>query len=447
MIKLRKLKRDTLEYEFLPPVLEIEETPPSPLGPTLIWIILIFLTTAIAWSIIGKVDEVAIARGKMIPDGRVKVIQPFEEGIVTAIHVEEGQRVKEGQLLLELDSTFTETDVTHYESMLAIATFEKAVLLSEYEHTPFPEMDLSEAGLDSAGIAQITQLQANLKQAREEEFERKKAALQLLISQRESEYEIENLTLERLEKNNAFKEWELTVNDEKTAESFSDVLTRKNDIYSMEQEVIAQTEKVEKAMKSLEEAQENLIALEKERERDLLDRIMEKEKQMTELESQLVKSQKRFDLQHIYSPVDGTIHGLNSYTIGGVVTPAQPIISIVPEDTPIIVEANVSNKDIGFIHVGQAVEIKIDTFPFTKYGTIVGEVTYISPDTFDDEQLGPIFKAKILLEKDHLLVNSHKVQLNPGMTVTAEIKTGKRRVIEFFLAPIIKGFKESVNLR
>ncbi len=134
-------------------------------------------------------------------------------------------------------------------------------------------------------------------------------------------------------------------------------------------------------------------------------------------------------------------------TIGGVVTPAQPIMTIVPDNTPLTVEASVLNKDIGFVKVGQKAELKLDTFPFQKYGTINGLVTAISPDAFEDEKIGLIYKIKIEPEREYIMANGKKVNLTAGMSLNAEIKTGKRRIIEFFLSPVMQSLDESLKLR
>jgi hemolysin D len=152
-------------------------------------------------------------------------------------------------------------------------------------------------------------------------------------------------------------------------------------------------------------------------------------------------------LERLYSPVNGTVHGLATHTIGGVVTSAQPIITIVPDGTPLIVEAMALNQDIGFIQVGQKAELKLDTFPFQKYGTIEAELSYVSPDAQEDQKIGLVYKIKLKPKRFTIRVRDKDVSLSPGMAVTAEIKTGERRVIEFFISPFIKYVDESLTLR
>ncbi|MDD3138465.1 MAG: HlyD family type I secretion periplasmic adaptor subunit [Lachnospiraceae bacterium] len=220
-----------------------------------------------------------------------------------------------------------------------------------------------------------------------------------------------------------------------------------DELISTQTEISTQNIRVEQDRSKLEEAKINMDNLEKERDTATLNLVVEEDKKISEFEGQLTKAKKSMQFQSLVSPVDGTVHGLVSNTIGGVVTPAQPIMTIVPDGTPLIIEASLLNRDVGFVEVGQEVAIKFDTFPFQKYGTIKGEVESISPDAFEDEKMGSVYKMKVSLEKSEILVNGKEVQISPGMAVNAEIKTGERRIIEFFLEPLIKYSEESLKLR
>ncbi len=214
-----------------------------------------------------------------------------------------------------------------------------------------------------------------------------------------------------------------------------------------EKELNEQRKLVEQIRDSLKESERNLEALKKERERSILDEIIEKERALAVLEGEFTKASKRHQLEKLCSPVDGTVHGLATYTIGGVVTSAQPTVIIVPEGTPLVVEAVVPNKDIGFIHLDQEAELKFDTFPFQKYGTIDAGLFYISPDAQEADKAGLVYKIKLRPKRFSIRVKGKDIPISPGMAVTAEIKTGQRRVIEFFLSPLIKHVDESLTLR
>ena len=165
------------------------------------------------------------------------------------------------------------------------------------------------------------------------------------------------------------------------------------------------------------------------------------------VEGEAIKAKKMYELERLVSPVDGAVHGLAAYTVGGVVTPAQPVVTVVPEGTALIIEAMALNKDIGFLSPGQEAEIKLDTFPFQKYGTLKGRLVSISPDAFEDEKLGAVYRVRVEMQKTTFRVNGRDIEVTPGMSVFVEIKTGKRKIIEFFLSPIVKYAKESLTLR
>ncbi|HAK87979.1 MAG TPA: HlyD family type I secretion periplasmic adaptor subunit [Nitrospiraceae bacterium] len=450
MIKRVKdyFKGDNLEYEFLPPALEIEETPPSPARRVLIWAIFAMVILTFLWSYFGKVDEVAVARGKVIPDGRVKVIQPMETGVIRAIHVEEGQRVKEGQILIELDPTIKQADALSAAKALSIYTMDRERLIQELNgNTTGDRQEAIGNGRKTKGIGA---LQAKLKEARESEYKAKEDALRLVAAQRENALHAAGAILTKLEKTFAIlKEQETAYKDLYKHEYISkmDMLNKQMEFHSAEQEREAQKKLVSQAKDSLEEAKKNLDALKKEREKGILTDIVDREKSISAIEGEAIKAKKKYELERLCSPVDGTVHGLASYTVGGVVTPAQPLVTVVPEGTPLIIEATALNKDIGFLKVGQEAEVKLDTFPFQKYGTVKGKVTAISPDAFEDEKLGPVYKIKVTIEKLKIYADDRYIPVAPGMSVSVEVKTNKRRIIEFFLSPIVKYAKESLTLR
>jgi len=447
-IKKSFAKEDTVEYEFLPAALEITETPPAPLGRFTIWVIFSIIIFAIFWACIGKIDEVAVARGKVIPNGRLQVIQAMEEGIITAIHVHEGEKVKKGQLIIELDSTIKEADVDSLKKTLEQATIEKIILTAELTGKNVNKL-LKESELILPS-EEVIKFQKDLKIAREQEYSDKRETLTIEISQRENELGMTQTELIRLQvKYKLLAEQVAGLKELYDIRSIPEMeyRTKKNELDLLEQDIKSQELRIKQARDQIREAKKNYDLLGQERKRSIMDQMNEKDKTIISITAELTKAQKKFDFQTLTSPVEGTVHGLNAHTIGGVVTPAQPIATIVPEGTSFIVEATVLNKDIGFVHVDQDAEIKFDTFLFQKYGTITGKVVHVSPDAFEDEKLGPVYKIKVKLDKYHFTVNKNKVAISPGMSVSVEVKTGKRRIIDFFLSPLVKYAKEGLNVR
>ena len=448
---LERFRKDDLEYEFLSPALEIEETPPSPVKRVLIWVIFAIVAATIAWSYFGTVEIVAEARGKVIPDGRVKVIQPMEEGVIKAIHVEEGQRVKQGQILIDLDHTIKQADVESNAKALQMHHLDRERLVGELEGRNLGDIpSIRGTGKYRRGSAELPAVQRQLRAARESEYRAKEEAQRLIVAQRESALTGAEALLIKLEKTLAIvseQEASLRSLHQQGFGSRMEWRDKEKELYTVQQELEAQKKQVQAARDSLEEAKKGLETLRHERDKSILADIVDREKAINSLEGEVVKARKRHGVERLVSPVNGTVHGLAMYTIGGIVKPAQDVVSIVPEGMPLIVEAMVLNKDIGFVRVGQETEVKLDAFPFQKYGTIRGKVLHISPDAVEDEKLGPVYRMKSFLEKTTVLVDGREVSVTPGMSGSVEVKTGKRRVIEFFLSPIIKYSRESLAVR
>lgn len=198
---------------------------------------------------------------------------------------------------------------------------------------------------------------------------------------------------------------------------------------------------------ALQEAKEQRNSLMAETRRLSLDTLNEAEQKITTYGQELVKSENRGRLMTLTAPVAGTVQQLAVRTIGGVVTPAQALMVIVPKDNALEVEAFLENKDIGFVDAGQSAEVKVETFPFTKYGTIHAGITHVSRDAISDEKLGLIYSTRARMERSTMQVESKTANLSPGMAVTVEIKTGKRRVIEYFLSPLLQYKDESLRER
>lgn len=178
-----------------------------------------------------------------------------------------------------------------------------------------------------------------------------------------------------------------------------------------------------------------------------LDKLHEAEQRVTDLTQELIKAESRGRFMTLTAPVDGVVQQLSVHTVGGVVTPAQPLLVIVPGDNPFEVEAFIQNKHIGFVNAGQEAEVKIETFPFTKYGTIPATIIQVSNDAIQDEKRGLIYAARVALSRATMAVEEKTVNLTSGMAVTVEIKTGKRRLIEYFLSPLLQYENESLRER
>ena len=503
-----KKNNKNLKYEFLPPALEIIEKPPSPIGRFIIWFIFITLIILITWSSISKVDKVVTARGQIITDGNIKTIQASSIGTIKKINIKEGDKVKKEDVLIELDSSNQTVDLKMLKDTIAINTLEKEILTAELEEKPVQEIinksTLSEEikstqqKLQQArqeefqtkkdiALLSIQQSQTELKIAQNQlsilnlEMEELTSQLELKKSLGE-DTAVKELSSEKIkqqiellkEKEKKFKElyendaiskqeldevsnqikalekdYEIKQNQDSMQQKVDNtqLKTIKMQIDKSKQNYEAQRQTVENIKTNIEKQQKAYDNLEEERKSNILNLIADNQKKIQEQSAIIQKAEKAVKEQTIKSPIDGQVQSIQKNTIGGVVNASEPLITIVPENTPLVVEAYITNKDIGFIKKEQETEIKIDTYPFQKYGTLKGTIINISPDAFQHEKMGTVFKAKIQLKSTTLNLDNQAISITPGMTVAAEIKVGYRRIIDFFLEPIKKYQDESLKVR
>lgn len=438
-----KLSRE--EIEFLPAALEIVETPPSPLGRLIIWSLISLFVIALVWACIGQVDEVAVAPGKVIPSGYTKTIQSFDTGVVRTIHVKNGSRVQPGDVLIELDTTFTAADLARQIKEQAYYKLEVARLLAEQQGLAFvPSPDLGASSQD-------IQYQIQLYKSRQDEYQAKLAAAEQAVRQAEAALTTIQATREKLS-----QQLEISSEQENKMKELVDIggigkfqyLEYRKERIGIQQDLAAQTSELVKANHTLLQSIETLNNVKGEHDRDIMQKLVDDRRQLQAVEEDLRKAQEKNRLSTIISPIAGSVQQLAITTVGGVVTPAQNLMLVVPEGAQMEVEAWVANKDIGFLYAGQNAEIKFETFNFQKYGTLNAELIEISRDAVEDKDKGLIYRALLRTTVDYFdLANGRTVAISPGMAVTAEIKTRQKRIIEYFLDPFIKYRSEGLRER
>ncbi|GLH77084.1 HlyD family type I secretion periplasmic adaptor subunit [Bradyrhizobium sp. SSBR45G] len=457
--------------EFLPAALEIVETPASRAGRAIAGTIMLFFVIVIGWSIVGHVDIIAAAQGKIVPTGRTKTIQPLEAGVVAAIHVQDGDKVRNGDLLVELDHTVTAAERRRVAQGLMQAKLDVARLsvlrasfadLAELRPLAVPEgasptdVARTRAALQAQAAEQQSKLASNLQQ----------------IAQKRAEAQSIEAAIAKIDATLPFLQE--TADIRRNAKeiqygnqiAFIDAQSR---LIDQQSERIVQTRRlveIEAARLALEQ---QLAQTRSGFERQVLADLTDAEKKAEELTQDLVKAERKIAEQVLRAPIDGTVQQLALHTVGGVVTPAQQLMLIVPADSQLEAEAMISNRDIGFVNVGQSAEIKIDTFNFTRYGLVHGKVLSVSQDSIvrekpADKQNGGktagapsetsepagqefIYSARVSLDEKQMQVEDKMVALAPGMAVTVEIKTGTRRIIEYVMSPLLRYRQESLRER
>ena len=429
--------------EFLPAVLEIQQAPPSPIGRAILWTIMAVFTSATLWATFGWIDIVATSQGKIIPSGYSKVIQPYETGVIASIYVQDGQVVRKGDVLIDLDPTQNRADRDRASNEYRAAKVDAARL-----RALVAGHDTFDAPAD--GDPHYVLLQQQLLRDQLAEYHARVGAAQHLIDQRQAVLDQTKENIRRLEatvpmeaeRADAFKR--LLEHDAATR---LDYLQAEQQRIDRSQELAGQRKKLVQDQGALSEAEKNYRALVSEFQQTKQVELSTVETKAASLMQDVMKAGQRADLQRLTTPIDGVVQQLAVHTVGGVVTPAQQLLIVVPQDHPVEVEAQVENKDVGFVKEGQPVEIKIETFPFTLYGTIPGKVLTVSDDAAPIEKVGLVYPTRVSMNRSTIQVEGKLVNLSPGMAVTVEIKTGKRRVIEYLLSPLLKSVRESMRER
>jgi hemolysin D len=459
-------QRDRDELAFLPAALEIVETPPSPVGRAVGAAIIAVFVLALAWASLGHVDIVATATGKIIPTGHSKVIQPFETGVVRAIRVADGQDVNAGDVLIELDPTINEGETNHLQADLQSAQLDIARLHAALADTGEP---LAAFHPPEGANPTLVAMQRQFLVAQTTEHKAKLAALDGQKAQKAAELATISATIDKLEA--VIPNIQERVNIRKALNEFGSRLQYFEVLQQLtesQQERLVQRSRYHEAEAALAAITDTRGQTEAEYRRTLFGELTEAERKAAGLAADLSKAGQRTKLQLLAAPVSGMVQQLAVHTVGGVVTPAQTLLVIVPSDSHLEIEAMVSNRDIGFVHAGDEVEIKVDTFDFTRYGLLHGQVLSISSDSIvrdvqsdksSDKPAGAgsvtsepkgqelSYAARISLDRTQMQVEDKLVNLSPGMAVTAEIKTGSRRIISYLLSPLMKYQQESLRER
>lgn len=451
--------RNADEKAFLAPTLSLQETPPHPVPRLAARLLCALFAVAVAWACFGQLDVVAIAPGRIIVGERSKVIQPLDPGTVRAIHVRDGDRVVQGQLLIELDPTNAQADMNRIaeERNTAVGETERAqALLEVFEADRRPRLATA-AHPDSVSSDRSSlesQLQAEWLEHRarlERHDAEHRRRLAELSTARQIVAKLE-ATLPIVQRRDADFE-QLTRQGFVSGHSSQD---RARERIEIERDLATARARIHEAEAALAETVRGRAAYRAEIRRAWHDRAARGRVKLAELAQERSKVDRRHEQTRLEAPVSGTVQQLAIHTAGGVVTPAQALMVIVPDagDEPLVAEVNVENKDIGHITDGQSAEVKLETFSYTRYGTIAATVQWVTADAVI-QSAGPdgarrneaIFPARLKLAQHSVDVDGRQVRLTPGMNITAEVKIGRRRVIDYMLSPLQQRASESLRER
>ena len=459
--------RSADELQFLPAALELIETPASPFGRGTLWLVVALFSSGTLWACLGQTDIHATAQGRIIPGGKTKPVAPSEVASVAAIHVKDGDHVAAGQILVELDPAAPEADVFR----LTRERQEEVVTAARLRAMLDGRNDLT---LPDGVIAPAELIEVNRQELRHKLADHT-AAIQALVQERQQREAEKRSVLSdqaRLEQTVPLLEERSRVKGKLSEDGYvsrTEYLQVQQDYIDRKQELDGTQHKLAEAVSAVANVTQKLNQAEAQFRAESLSQLAEADQKAASLGQELSKSRDRQRLYRLTAPVSGVVQQLTVHAPGAVVSQAQPVLMIVPDDEGISVEAALPNKDAGFVLPGQSVEIKVEAFPFTRYGTIPGEVVVVSSDAVQTgesdpsgrrpqqannnsggmaaDQQGLVYSVRIKPGSDHIRADGRDVPLTAGMAVTAEIKTGKRRVIDYVLEPVLRYRDESLRER
>ena len=448
----------------------------------------LLLLGTLSWAYFSKVDEVAVAQGKLVPSQQMRPVRSLDAGSIIEVKVKAGDRVEKDEILIERDSTLTKTDIARLkksaqlieEDLSRLDAERKGVTtvgvslqdqllaarLQDFEArrtSALAEANRQKAAMEKAKI-QHTRLQENLANAR---INLTNAQSQLANAQTIYQQTLASLDIAREEeqslrallppgaiaklryldaKNRVIRtEAELTRAESEITATKDKMTEAENKIISLEKDLAAQTEEIMEAQQAYYAAQSTAARLTSERQSEIIARLNQRQEELTKIEGELARAEKNLGKDIIKAPVAGTIYNIKASS--GPVQGGEELLSILPEEEELILEANALNRDIGFIAKGMRVKVKLATFPFQEFGTIDGEVVDISADAIPDEKLGLIFPVKVKLKQQFILVNGEQIDLIPGMSATGDIVTRQKSILSFLIEPVARRLSEAFSVR
>lgn len=437
--------------DFLPPLLRLQERPPNPIGKKILWALLIFLAALLLWALIGRLDIVAVAEGKLVPESYLKIVQPAESGIVKEILVQEGDSVKAGQVLMRMDALMTEADSKSINAEYERKRLTLRRIEAELADQPFVIETDDSQGLAQEVLAQHRANRMSLEAALAEERSRLIKAKQEVAAAGQVKRKLQETLHYYQEQDQAFQKL--------SKEGFASPLMasdKKRERLEKEQELQTQTYLIESAKASMLQSEKKLAQIDSDYRRQLHAERNEIQGLFDKLEQEVAKQAHKHELMELKASQDGVIKEMATHTVGTVVQPGTVLLTLIPKHEALRAEVWVSNEDIGFVRVGQAVKLKFAAFPFQKYGMLGGVVDHISVDAADngtgscnidskpkaqDEPL--VYKALVKLNQPDLEMHGQKFPLSAGMQTNAEIWLRDRTVMEYLLSPVRQAWHEA----
>jgi len=442
--------------DFQPALMRLQEAPPNPLGRRVLWVMLAFIAGLILWATLGKLDIVAVAEGKLVPDTYLKIVQPIDSGVVKEILVKEGELVKSGQVLMRMDATLSESDLKALTADYQNKRIALRRIDAQLAGAPFTRRTGEPAEL----FAQVFAQYAANRRSYESALAQERALLDKARNDLRAAEQVQSKLLQTLPH---YREQEAAY--EKLAkDGFAGKLMytdKQRERIEKEQDLRAQESVIASARSTIEQEQQKIEQITADYRRQIQTERVDIASQAEKANQELAKQEHRQEYLELRASQDGVVKDLATHTIGTVTSPGTILMTLVPKDEILRAEVWVKNDDIGFVREKQSARIKLAAFTFQKYGMLDGEVLHVSADSAEQgaapgtsgqsqtktgtEPLA--YKTLVNLKSQFLEADGERHRLAPGMQVTAEIHLGTRTVLEYLLSPVTKAFQESARER
>lgn len=445
----RQMALQKLEKEFLPPLLEIQERPPAPWQHWILWVLITLLVVAVLWSYFGRVNIVATANGQFVPDGRVKVVQPAATATVEKIYVHDGERVKKGQLLVALNPAVTQANLHATEEELALNHLERARI-----HAQLNGQSILPTGKEGSS-PEYLQMESALQAAQQAEYESRLSAEQSRLAQNQTALQAAREQGQSLQEQDGLLHPQVLA-DAQLAKIGAipkvQYVEAKQKEISLQAQISQNAGDIARYSQRQIELEQNISEIRASYRATLLHSLGQNTQSSISLEAQRAHASRDLELHALRSPVAGIVQNLQVRNIGQVVTPAEAVVSIVPSDTPLVVQADLPDSHMAFVHVGQTARVKVGAYPFEQYGDLHGIVAKISPDSESPHDThgaaaGLYYRVEVKVAHPYLMVHGQSVKMRPGMSVSVNINTGERRILQFFLSPLFRDWDEGLSVR
>ena len=444
--RLRGLRADRLD--FAPGILKLQDAPPSPLPRVVLWILLALFAIALAWAAVGRLDIIAVAQGRIVPQSYLQIVQPAEQGIVKELLVREGDAVKAGQVLVRMDARLSEADIRTLRNELALRSLTLRRIDAELEGRP-----LAARRDDPPEL--LAQVDAQYR-ARRQAYLDALATEQSVLAKAEHDLRGALEVQQKLAKMLPLYREQEEAFEKLSKEGYAGrlmVLEKSRDRIEKEQDLKAQEFTIASLRATIEQAQKRITQISSNYRRELQNERVEVEAQYARMRQDAEKQSTRRELLELRAPQDGIVKDLATHTVGSVLSPGTVVMTLVPVNDPMQAEVWVTHDDAGFVAPKQQVKLKLATYPFQKYGMIDGEVKRVSPDASEtgdgrsgkagESGAGSGYRTLVSVRTPYLETEGKRYPLSPGMVVTAEINLGTRTVLEYILSPVQRTLHEA----